>query len=169
MASAKVTMGGKPVVLSGAGVKVGDPAPEFTAVGVDLAPVSFSEFRGNPCLISAVVSLDTDVCDLEARRFNKEVAALGGNVQVLLISMDLPFAQKRWAREAEADELVTLSDHKDCSFGLAYGLLIKDVRLLARAVYVIDAQGVIRYAEVVREVSEEPDYDAALAALRKVV
>lgn len=111
----------------------------------------------------------TQKCDLQTRRFNSEAAGLGGDVVILTISMDLPFAQKRWCGAAGADAVVTLSDHREAAFGMAYGLLIKELRLLARAVLVLDRQGKIAYIQRVKELSEEPNYDEVLAAVKKVV
>ena len=113
-------------------------------------------------------SLDTDVCSTETRRFNQEAAGLGGDVVILTVSMDLPFAQKRWCGAAGVDRVVTLSDHRDASFGLAYGVLIKETRLLARSVFVVGRDGVVRYVELVPELGEEPNYEAALAAVREL-
>jgi thiol peroxidase len=164
-----VTMKGKPLTLLGGEIKPGDKAPDFTAVGTDLSPIGFSSFAGKVCIISAVPSLDTPVCDLETRRFNAEAGRLGGDVEVLTLSMDLPFAQKRWCGAAGVDKVTTLSDHRDASFGLAYGVLIKGLRLLARAVFVIDREGVVRHAQLVKEISVEPDYEAVLQAVRSCV
>ncbi|MHC5035852.1 MAG: thiol peroxidase [Planctomycetota bacterium] len=163
-----VTMGGNPVVLLGNEVRVGDWAPDFTVLDGELKPVSFSAFQGKVILLSSVASLDTSVCDVETRRFNEEASNLGEEVVVLTVSMDLPFAQKRWCGAAGVERVITLSDHRDASFGRAWGLLIKDVRLLARAVYVVDAKGVVRYGQIVKEVGEEPDYEAALDAVRRL-
>ena len=162
-------MRGNPLTLLGAEIKAGDKAPEFTALDNDLAPVELSSLRGKVLIISSVPSLDTPVCDTETRRFNKEAEKLGDDVAVLTISMDLSFAQKRWCAAAGIEVVKTLSDHRDAAFGEAYGLLIKELRLLARAVYVVDKEGVIRYAELVKEIAEEPDYDAALSAARELI
>lgn len=164
-----VTGEGHPVTLAGNEVGVGDRAPEFTALDNDLRPVSLSDYKGKVIVIASVPSLDTPVCDLEARRFNEEAAKLGEDVAILAISMDLPFAQKRWCGAAGVYRLKTLSDHRDTSFGKAYGLLIKELRLLARAVLVVDREGVIRHMEIVRELGSEPDYEAALEAVRKLL
>ena len=164
-----VTMKGNPVTLIGPALKVGDKAPEFTVVGNDLSQVSLESFRGKVCIISSVPSLDTPVCDMETRRFNSEASRLGDDVVVLTISMDLPFAQKRWCGAAGVDRVVTLSDHRDGSFGRAYGVLIKDLRLLARAVFVMDKEGRIKYLELVKEIASEPDYEAVLAAVAKLI
>ncbi|MGA8833203.1 MAG: thiol peroxidase [Desulfomonilaceae bacterium] len=163
-----VTFKGNPLTLIGKEVRVGDAAPDFTALANDLSPASLSSFRGKPLIISSVPSLDTPVCDMSTRRFNQEATALGSDVTILTISMDLPFAQARWCGAAGVQNIVTLSDHRDASFGMAYGLLIKELRLLARAVFVIDKNGKIQYLQIVPEVAQEPDYDGALDALKKV-
>lgn len=163
-----VTMGGNPVTLVGDEVKVGEDAPDFVVVDNDLKPVNFSSYRGKVSVIASVPSLDTAVCSTETHRFNSEAAALGEDVVILTVSMDLPFAQKRWCGAEGVDRVVTLSDHRDASFGLAYGVLIKEVRLLARAVFVVGRDGVVRYVELVPELGREPDYEAALAAVREL-
>jgi len=162
-----VTMKGNPLTLVGRAVEVGDKAPDFTAVDTDLKDVSLSQCKGKTCIIASVPSLDTTVCDIETRKFNEEVAKMGG-VVLLTISMDLPFAQKRWCGATGVKTVVTLSDHRDASFGTAYGVLIKELRLLARAVFVIDREGIVRYTQLVRESAEEPDYKAALQAAREL-
>ena len=157
-----ITMKGNPLTLVGEELKVGDPAPDFEVLDNDLMPVKFSSFRGKICVISSVPSLDTPVCDMETRRFNEEAGKLGTDVVILTISMDLPFAQKRWCGATGVDKVITLSDHRDASFGTAYGALIKELRLLARIVFVVDGEGVIQYIQVIKEQTEEPDYDAVL-------
>ena len=164
-----VTFHGNPITLLGQEIKVGDTAPEFEALDNGLSPVKLSAFQGKVLIISAVPSLDTPVCDLETRRFNSEAANLGQEVVILTISMDLPFAQKRWCGAAGVTHVTTLSDHKEAAFGLAYGVLIKELRLLTRAVFVVDRRGVVRYVELVREITHEPDYDAALKAVKECV
>jgi thiol peroxidase len=164
-----VTMKGNPLTLVGDEVKVGDRAPDFVALANDLSSVQLSSLRGKVCVLSAVPSLDTSVCDMETRRFNEEAANLGPNVQILTISMDLPFAQKRWCGAAGVTRVQTLSDHRDASFGTAYGVLIKELRLLARAVFVVDAKGVVRCIQLVNELSHEPDYKAVLEAVKRCV
>ena len=164
-----VTMKGNPITLIGTELNVGDQAPDFVAIDNNLNPVGLDAFRGKVCIISSVPSLDTPVCDMETRRFNDEASRLGDNVVVLTISMDLPFAQKRWCGAAGVDRVQTLSDHRDGSFGLAYGVLIKDLRLLARAVFVVDQQGAIRYQELVDEIADEPEYDSVLGAVRDLL
>lgn len=162
-----VTMKGNAVTLLGNEVKVGDVAPDFEAVDTGLAPVKFSSFRGKVCILSAVPSLDTPVCDLETRRFNSEALQLGDDVEVLTVSMDLPFAQARWCGAAGVTRVKTVSDHRDAAFGSGYGVLIKGLRLLARAVFVVDRQGVVRYLELVKEIATEPDYATVLDAVKK--
>jgi thiol peroxidase len=162
-----VTMKGKPVTLIGPEVNVGQAVPDCELVANDLSPVKLSSFRGKVCVIASVPSLDTSVCDKETRRFNEEAQQLGDDVVVLTVSMDLPFAQKRWCGAAGVENVRTLSDHREASFGKAYGVLIKELRLLARAVFVVDKEGVIRYIQTVKEVSNEPDYEAALKATRE--
>jgi thioredoxin-dependent peroxiredoxin len=162
-----VTFKGSPLTLIGKELKVGEKAPDFTVTAQDLSPVSFSKFKGKVCVVTSVPSLDTSVCDIMTRRFAKEAVALGDKVAVITVSMDLPFAQKRWCVGAEVTEINVLSDYKDASFGRAWGLLIKELHLEARSVYVIDASGVVRYAQVVPEMTHEPDYDAAIAAAKK--
>lgn len=164
-----VTMKGSPLTLVGNEVKVGDVAPDFTVRDQSLSPVKGSNYRGKVCLISAVPSLDTPVCDTQSRRFNQEATNLGDKVAVLTISADLPFAQKRWCGAAGIDRMEVLSDYYDMSFGQAFGIMIEELRLLARTVFVIGAERKIRYMQLVKEVSEEPDYDAALKALKEVV
>ena len=162
-----VTMKGNPVTLLGNEIKVGDAAPDFEVVDTSLAPVKFSSFRGKVCVLSGVPSLDTPVCDMETRRFNSEAAQLADDVEILTISMDLPFAQARWCGAAGVTRVKTLSDHRDAAFGTAYGVLIKGLRLLARAVFVVDRQGVVRHLELVKEIASEPDYAAVLDAVKK--
>jgi thiol peroxidase len=163
-----VTMKGKPVTLIGQAIKVGQKAPDFEVTANDLSHVRFSSFAGKVCIIASVPSLDTSVCDMETRKFNEKAAGLGPDVVILTISMDLPFAQKRWCGAAGIKNLQTLSDYRDASFGMAYGVLIKDLRLLARAVFVVDKKGVVRYLQIVPEIATEPDYDAALKAAKEL-
>jgi thiol peroxidase len=161
------TMRGNPLTLVGPELKAGDRAPEFTAVGNDMKPVSLNDSAGKVRILSAVPSLDTPVCDTETRRFNQEAASLG-DVLILTISADLPFAQKRWCGAAGIDKVTTVSDHRDMSFGNAYGTHIKELRIESRAVFVVDQSGTLRYVEYVKEVSAEPDYAAALEAAKKL-
>lgn len=161
-----VTMKGKPLTLLVRELKVGDSAPDFEVVANDMSAVKLSSYQGKVCIITSVPSLDTSVCDIETRRFNEEAGKLGGDVAVLTISMDLPFAQKRWCGTADVKNVQTLSDHREASFGKAYGVLIKELRLLARAVFVIDKNGTIRYMQIVDELTNEPNYEAALEAVK---
>ena len=163
-----VAVNGTPMTLIGKQLKEGDPAPDFEVLDNDLLPMRFASFRGKVCVISAVPSLDTPVCDVETRRFNEEAGNLDPDVQILTISMDLPFAQKRWCGAAGVDKVITLSDHHEAEFGTKYGVLIKELRLLARALFVVDREGIIRYIQIVGEVSQEPDYDTVLDMVRKV-
>jgi len=164
-----VTLKGNPVTLVGSEVKVGQKAPDAELVANDLSTVKLSALcRGKVCIITSVPSLDTPVCDVETRRFNQEAGGLGDDVTVLTISMDLPFAQGRWCGAAGVKNVRTLSDHRDAAFGTSYGVLIQGLRLLARAVFVVDKQSVVRYVELVKEVSSEPNYGAALNAAKKL-
>lgn len=163
-----VTMKGNPVTLVGNDVQVGQDAPDCTLVANDLSEVKLSSFKGKKVILSVVPSLDTPVCDLQTKWFNQEAPNLGEDVVVLTISMDLPFAQKRWCAATGSDQVQTLSDHRDAAFGEAYGLIVKGVRLLARAIFVVDANGVIQYKQLVPEITTEPNYDEALEALKKL-
>jgi thiol peroxidase len=163
-----ITMKGNPLTLMGDEVKVGEMAPDFVVLDNNLSPVKFSSFRGKTCILSSVPSLDTPVCDMETRKFNEEAGRLGPDVAILTVSMDLPFAQKRWCAAAGVDKVQTLSDHRDASFGTSYGVLIKELRLLARAVFLVDRKGILQYIQLVKEVTKEPDYEAALNTLRKL-
>jgi len=161
-------MRGNPLTLIGNEVKAGEVAPDFVVLDNNLSPVKFSSFRGKICVVTSVPSLDTPVCEIETKRFNEEAGRLGPEVAVLTISMDLPFAQKRWCGAAGVTKVQTLSDHRDASFGMAYGVLIKELRLLARAVFLVDKGGKIQYLELVKEVSKEPNYEAVLNALKRL-
>jgi thiol peroxidase len=158
---------GSPLTLVGNELKVGDTAPDAEVLANDLSPVKLSDFRGKVCVISTVPSLDTPVCDTQTRKFNEQAGSLGNDVVVLTISMDLPFAQQRWCGAANVENVQTLSDHRNAEFGTAYGILIKELRLLARAVFVVDKEGIIRYIEIVEELTNEPDYEAALTAAKE--
>lgn len=166
--SGKITMKGNPLTLMGQELKIGDMAPDVVLANNDLAPVSLSSYHGKVCIISSVPSLDTPVCDMETRRFNEEAGALGDDVAIITVSMDLPFAQKRWCGAAGVDKVITLSDYGDMSFGNAYGVLIKELKLLARSVFVLDRQGIIQYIQLVNEVTEEPNYQEILDAVGKL-
>lgn len=162
---AEVLFGGKPVQLLGNEVQVGDPAPEFTVIDQDLNEVHSSKWNNQVRLIASVPSIDTGVCDAETRRFNEEAANLPG-VQVITISADLPFAQKRWCAARGIENLEVLSDHRNFSFGDAFGVHMKDIRLLARAVFVIDSTNTIVYKEIVPNVHDHPDYEKAIQAAK---
>ena len=162
-----VTMQGSPLTLLGPELKVGDAAPDFTAVDRNLDKASLTDLKGKTVLISAVPSVDTSVCSLQTQRFNKEAAALPGKVVIVSISQDLPFALDRFCGAEGIENLHVLSDHVEASFGLAYGVLIKELRLLARSVFVVGPDGTLKYLQIVPEVTEHPDYDAALDAVRK--
>ncbi len=161
-----VTTKQKPLTLLGPDVRVGDPAPDFRVVDGAFQPVRLSDFAGYAVLISAVPSLDTGVCALQTKRFNDEVATLPKDVIVLTVSMDLPFAQKRFCEFEKVDRVQVLSDHVWREFGASYGTLIKELGLLARSVFVIGKNGRVVYRQIVPEMSEQPDYEAALEALR---
>lgn len=167
--SGVITFKGNPMTLYGPELKVGDPAPYFNVVDNALQPVTRDDAKGKVQLITVVPSIDTPVCDTMARKFNEQAAALPGNVVVYTISLDLPFAQKRWCGAAGIDRVKMLSDYQDRSFGLNYGVLIRELKLLARSIFVVDQQGNIAYLEIVKEVTAEPDYQAALAAVKKLV
>ena len=167
--SGVITFQGNPLTLLGAELKVGDSAPDATLLSNDLSPIQLSSYKGKVCVISVVPSLDTPVCDMQTRKFNEEAGTLGDNVAILTMSMDLPFAQARWCGAAGVDRVITLSDYKDLSFGSAYGLVIKELRLLTRAVLVVDKSGTVQYIQIVDEVTQEPDYQAVLDKVSTLV
>jgi len=156
---------GNPMTLLGPELKAGDKAPDFSAVDNGLKPVDLAATGNGVRVFSVVPSLDTPVCDMQTKRFNEEAGKLG-DVTIYTVSMDLPFAQKRWCGAFGVDHVKMLSDHRDGSFGQAYGTLIKELRILSRAIFVVDKNNVICHAEYVKEVSEHPNYDAAMAAAR---
>ncbi|MFD3445306.1 thiol peroxidase [Microbacteriaceae bacterium 4G12] len=162
---ANVTFKGNPVTLLGNEVKVGDQAPNFTVLANDLSPVTLDTYKGAVKLISVVPSVDTGVCDAQTRRFNEEASTLG-NTKVITVSVDLPFAQKRWCAAAGLENAVTVSDHRDLSFGEAYGVVMKELRLLARAVFVVDSNDKVVYVEYVSEGTSHPNYEAAIEAAK---
>lgn len=164
-----VTLQGNPMTLVGSEIRMGDAIKDVTLINNDMQPVKLSDYRGKVVILSVVPSLDTPVCDMQTRRFNSEASKLSGDVAILAISMDLPFAQKRWCGAAGVDQVTTLSDHREADFGKSFGLLIKELRLLARAVLVLDREGVVRYHQLVKEVGQEPDYEAALEAVKGLV
>jgi thiol peroxidase len=163
-----VTFKGNPMTLLGPEIKAGDKAPDFQVVDTNLAPVSLSDFRGKVKIISAVPSLDTPTCDAETRRFNQEAAKLPENIVVLTISLDLPFAQKRWCAAAGIDKVKVLSDYRERSFGEAYGVLIQELKLLSRSIFVVDSKDKVWYVQHVKEISGEPDYAAVLEVATKL-
>ncbi|MFA4943577.1 MAG: thiol peroxidase [Lentisphaeria bacterium] len=163
-----ITFQGNPLTLTGNPVKVGMAAPDFTVLDGTLAPVTRAAFAGKVAVFLTVPSLDTPVCDLEIRTFNRKAASLGPAVELACISMDLPFAQARWCGAAGVGRIRALSDHREASFALNYGLLVKELRLLARAVVVLDRHGNVAYVDVVRELTQEPNYQAALDILAKL-
>ena len=162
------TMKGKPITLMGDQIKVGQKAPDFLVQATDLSDARLSDFKGEIKLIASVVSLDTPVCDMESRRFNEEASRLFDNVVILFISMDLPFAQKRFCSAADINNVKALSDHKSADFGLKYGVLIKDMRFLSRAIFIIDKEDKVRYVEYVTEQGQQPNYEAALKVLGEI-
>lgn len=166
---AAVLFKGNPATLLGPEIKVGDTAPDFQVVDNSLQPVTLATDAGKVRLIAVVPSLDTPVCDTMTRQFNEEAAMLPDAAVVYTISVDLPFAQKRWCGNAGIEKVQTLSDYQERSFGLSYGLLLKDLKLLARAVYVIDENDKITYAEIVPEVTAEPNYAAALEEVKRLI
>ncbi|KAA0252975.1 thiol peroxidase, partial [Deltaproteobacteria bacterium PRO3] len=161
-----ITYLGGPLTLVGPEVEAGDRAPDFTVLDNGLGAKTLADFAGKTLVISVTPSLDTPICDAQLRRFNDEAARIGDDVAVLNVSMDLPFANKRFCSVAGIEKALTLSDHRDASFGTAYGVLIKELRLLARAIFVVGKDGVVKHAEIVPEVTHHPDYDKALAAAR---
>ncbi len=166
MSERTVTLKGNPFNLVGPELEVGSAAPDFTVVGGDLSTASLADLQqGKTLLIAAVLSLDTPVCDEETRRWSEETANLPETVNVVTNSCDLPFAQKRWCGDAQS-EMECYSDHRETSFGENYGVLIGDLRVLARSIFVIAPDGTIAYKEIVPEVADHPDYDAALAAVK---
>ncbi len=162
-------MKGNVLTLQGNDIEVGDKAPDFEVLDNELSTVKLSDYTGKVVIISSIPSLDTPVCDIGTRKFNEEAAKLSADAVVLTISMDLPFAQKRWCGAAGVDNVRTLSDHRDASFAMAFGVLIKELRLLARAVFVVDKSGTVRYTQIVGELTHEPDYEAALDAARALL
>jgi len=163
------TFQGNPLTLVGDELSIGQAAPDCQMLDDQLNPVKLSSYKDKVCVICSVPSLDTPVCDTEVRRFNTEAAGLSDDIQIIVVSMDLPFAQARWCGAAEVDNLITLSDYRDAEFANAFGLLIKELRLLARAVYILDKSGTVAYAQILDDITKEPDYDAAIDAAKKLV
>lgn len=167
MISQSITMNGLPTVVSGAVLQVGEKAPAFQLVGNSLEPVTLDRFAGKVCVISCVPSVDTPVCSLETRRFNQEAAALPEEVVILTVSRDLPFAQARWCAANGVKNVVMASDYRNFGFAQNYGVLLEDLGLLTRAVFIVDKQGIIRYIQFVPEVTQEPDYETVLLEIKK--
>ncbi len=168
MTTRTVTLHGKPLTLAGGELSLGDVPPDFTVVDQASNEVRLSQFKDKIKVISVTPSLDTPVCDLQLRRFNSEASQFPADVVVMNVSMDLPFAIARFCSAAGIDRVKTLSDHRDASFGNAFGLLIKELRFLARAVLILDRDNRMRYIEVVPELSNHPDYEKALQSLRSL-
>ncbi len=166
--SGVITFKGNPMTLIGPDITVGATAPDFQVVDNTMQPVTLASNKGKVLLLAVVPSIDTPVCDTMTRKFNEEAGKLPDSVVVLTVSLDLPFAQKRWCGNAGIDKVKTVSDYQERSFGLGYGVLIKELKLLARAVFVIDKSGKVAYREIVKEVTAEPDYAAALAVAKKL-
>ncbi|MBD8016549.1 thiol peroxidase [Microbacterium sp. APC 3898] len=164
----QITFKKNPVTLPNKEVKVGEQAPEFTVLSTGLEPVTLKDTAGKIRLVSVVPSLDTGVCSDQTKRFSEEAASLGDDVEVLTISADLPFAQKRWTEINKVDAITTLSDHRDLSFGEAYGVTMQELRLLARSIFVIDGNDKIAYVEYVPEGTDHPDYEKALNAVKEL-
>lgn len=164
-----ITSQGKPITLLGEELKVGDRAPDFKVLDNSMQPVSLAAFAGKIKIITSVPSLDTPVCSMETKRFNEEAGKLPEKVIILTISMDLPFAQARWCAASGVEKVKTFSDYRERSFGLAYGVLIKELMLLARGVFIVDDQDVIRYVELVPEITQEPDYARVLGAVQALL
>ena len=167
METRKVTMHGQPLTLVGKAIEIGEEAPVFYGLGKHLEPVSLEEFHGKTVVISVFPSIDTPVCSAQMHRFNKIASESDEEVVILAISCDLPFALYRYCAAEGIERVVTLSDHKDLDFGLKYGFLIEELRLLSRGIVIIDKAGKIKYVEYVPEITQEPDYEQALEALRK--
>ncbi len=165
----QITIKGNPLTLVGDELKVGDPAPDAVVLDNDLNPVNLSSFRGRVVVLVTVPSLDTPVCDIEARRFNDEAGKMGDDVEIITISMDLPFAQKRYCAAEGIENVKVVSDHRDAEVGMKYGVLLKELRLLARAIFVIDKEGIIKYIQIVNEVTDEPDYEGVLDAVKDLI
>ena len=164
--SRSVTFKGNPLTLVGNQVEVGQPAPDCELTDGSLETVTVANWKGKPTLVSVVPSLDTPVCQVQTKHFNEQVAALGDQIHAVTVSLDLPFAQGRFCGEAEVENMQSLSDYKDRSFGNNWGMLIDELKLLARGVFVLDADGNVVHAETVGEVVDEPDYASALEAIQ---
>ena len=163
------TWGGKAMAVAGRELSVGDQAPDATLVANDFSQVKLSDYAGKVRLISAVPSLDTSVCDMQTHRLNQEAGKISDDVVVLTISAEFPLNQRRWCGASGLDHVIVLSDHMDMNFGVAYGTYVKERRAEQRSVFVVDRDGIIRYAEYVPVIGTHPDYDAVLAAVREIV
>lgn len=163
----QVTFKGNPVTLPAKQVEVGDTAPDFKVLANDLSEVTLADSKGKVRLISVVPSLDTGVCSTQTNKFNSEASSMGDDVEILTVSVDLPFAQKRWSGANEVEAVSILSDHRDLSFGEAYGVTMDEFRLLARSIFVVDAQDKVTYAEYVAEGTDHPDYEKAIEAVKQ--
>lgn len=165
-----VTLKGRELTLVGDELKVGQKAPDFKVISNDMTPMKFYRtYKGRIVLISSVPSLDTPVCDIETRRFNSEAQKLSSDIDIITISMDLPFAQKRWCGANGVERVKTYSDYLKADFGKSYGVLIKELRLLARCIFIVDREGTIRYIQLVKEISNEPNYEEAINTLKTIV
>lgn len=163
-----VTFKGNPLTLEGKGLRVGQSAPDCALTANDLSEVKLSALKGRKVILSVVPSLDTPVCDIQTQRFNQEALKLGGDALIVTVSMDLPFAQKRWCLTTGSNNIKTLSDYKTADFGKAFGVLVKELHLLTRSIFILDEKGKVCYIQIVPEIAQEPDYAAALEALKKI-
>lgn len=166
---ATVTFQGNPLTLEGSLPELGSQIKDFTLLDNGLAPKKPSDYSGKVIVLANVPSLDTPVCDLEIKRFNEEATSLSSDVKILAVSLDLPFAQARWCGAANVNNVETLSDHYSAQYGKDYGILIKELRLLARSIFVYDKSGKLVYSELCPEIAEQPNYDAALDAIKKAL
>ena len=164
-----VTLKGNPLTLIGNEVKTGEKAPDFKVLGNDLKEVTLSAFKDKIKIIASVPSLDTPICDLQIKRFNDEATGLSKDVVIIFVSMDLPFAQKRFCQVYDIKKVKTFSDHRDAIFGVNYGVLIKELRLLTRAIFIVDKSDMVRYVEYVKEIGSHPDYEAALTLIKTLI
>lgn len=162
----KVTFKGNPVTLVGNEVKIGDTAPDFTVLSPELKEIKLSDYKGKVVVIAVFPSVDTGVCALQLARFNQEAANFGDDVQLLTVSVDLPFALKRYCADKGIENALTVSDHKELDFGTKYGFVIKELRLLSRGTVIVDQTGVVKYVEYVSEVGEHPNYEKALEVIK---
>lgn len=169
MGRTNIFMNGLPVKVAGKDLKPGDKAPDFTLTGNSLEPVTLNDFAGKVLVISCVPSLDTPTCSLETRRFNAEASKLSGDIVILTVSKDLPFAQARFREANNIERVLAVSDYKDLGFARHYGVLLEDLGLLTRAVFIVDKEGIIKYIQFVEEVTKEPNYEEVIAEATKLV